>query len=226
VLRGTIHWGVVRFALLLAAVGGCQFRLNPAQGGGSGTDAASDVAVDVMADAQPAPFVLDGLRWTIPCITPLGNQNCSCATAATTTMVTVPGTGTWNVTVRIRGALEGLVYGHGTAPPPGSGWYVGGDTNGDGGDNVYELTISSPAQHYYLNDGPSGNNYSIAFDYMATFPVDGGATATFYSTGQDGLQWANYDHDGQAIRFTGVTTTPDPYDGQFAQLDVVTASPR
>ena len=213
-----------RIALLLL-VAGCQFRLNAAQGGGS-ADAAADVAVDMAPDAPLAPFVLDGLRWTIPCITPLGNQNCSCTTTPLTTVVSVPGTGQWNVTVQIRGALEGLVYGGGTSAGSTSGWYVGGNTNGDGGDNIYELTISSPAQHYYVNNGPSGNNYSIAFDYMATLPIDGGATATFYSTGQDGLQWANYNSSGQPIRFPGVMTTPDPYDGQFAQLDVISAVPR
>lgn len=211
--------------MLLVLVAGCQFRLHAEQSGPT-SDAAADVAADGTPDASPAPFVLDGLRWTIPCITPLGNQNCSCTTTPLTTVVSVAGAARWNVTVRIRGALEGLVYGNGAAAGGTSGWYVGGDTNGDGGDNVYELTISSPAQHYYLNDGSSGHNYSIAFDYMATFPIDGGATATFYSTGQDGLQWANYDSTGQPITFQGVTTTPSPYDGQFAQLDVISAVPR
>jgi hypothetical protein len=66
----------------------------------------------------------------------------------------------------------------------------------------------------------------MKLDYMASFLVDGGATAAFFSSGQDTLQWGNYDSSGNPITFAGVTTNPDPYDGQFAQLDVISAVPQ
>jgi hypothetical protein len=86
------------------------------------------------------------------------------------------------------------------------------------------MDVSAPAQHYYLNNGVPGCNCSRRFDYTVQFPIDGNATVTFTATGQDALQWANFDATHTPITFGGVTTTPDPYLGQFAQLDVITVS--
>jgi hypothetical protein len=216
----------LRAALVLVlATSGCAFHARAAGGGGdAAVDAAADPAADAEADAAPpAPTAMNGQHWLIPCLVDKGNQNCTCSTMPGMETVTIPGTQHWNVTVRIRGVMEGFTYQQGM-PTVGSGWYVGGNGTNDGGDNIYELTISSPPQHYFLNQGPTGHNYSVAYDYMANVMVDGGATVTFYSSGQDGLQWANYDQNSQHIQFAGVTTVPDPYNGQFAQLDVINAT--
>jgi hypothetical protein len=224
--------GLARLAVLAVLAVGCQFHARAAATGDAAADGhadATDAIADAVADATvdgpdlSALDVLNGQHWLVPCITPQGNQNCTCSSATNVSSVTIPGTTHWMVTVHIRGALEGLTYARGMGPTA-TGWYVGGDKNGDNGDNLYELTVSSPAQHFFLNNGSTGHNYSIAFDYQATFAVDGGATVGFTATGQDSLQWANYDLDGQPITFAGVQTTPDPYDGQFAQLDVISAT--
>ena len=128
----------------------------------------------------------------------------------------------WLVTVHIRGAMEAMGYGGGMQVP--TAWYAGGQPS-DLGNNYYKLTISSPPQTFWLNPGVPTGQRSFRYDYTATLLVDGGAIATFSTSGQDGLQWANYDGTGP-ITFAGVTTTPNPYDGQFAQLDVMTAIPQ
>jgi hypothetical protein len=61
----------------------------------------------------------------------------------------------------------------------------------------------------------------IAFDYIVDFDVDDGADVSFIADGQDGQQWENVDATGTPVVFAGVTTNPDPYNGQFAQLDVL-----
>jgi hypothetical protein len=140
--------------------------------------------------------------------------------------VVVAGTATdrWMVTARIRGVMEAITYAGGTNGS--AGWNANG-TPGDGADNYYELSVSAPVQHFYLNGGTPTAYESFVYDYTASFEVDGGATITYESNGQDGLQWGNYgpapDHTPWTI--SGVTTTPSPYDGQFAQLDVVSAVP-
>jgi len=58
---------------------------------------------------------------------------------------------------------------------------------------------------------------------MATFMVDPGATVTFDANGQDGSQLGNLNASSMPITIPGVTTTPSPYNGQFVQLDVVSA---
>lgn len=165
-----------------------------------------------------------GQRWLLPCTTgDLGNYNCNCANTALTQTVTISGTQRWSVTVRVRGVMEAIGYNGGAAGD--GGWYTGG-TPADTADNFYELAVSQPAQHFYLNRGTPTAQQSFLYDEMATFEVDGGATIMFVANGQDGLQWGNYGPGPSHTPWTipGVTTTPAPYDGQFAQLDVVSAT--
>jgi hypothetical protein len=54
----------------------------------------------------------------------------------------------------------------------------------------------------------------------ASFPIDGGATATLYAHVQDGRQLSDHDLNGIPLRIDGVNVA-SPYNGQFAQLDVV-----
>jgi len=205
----------------------CGFREGHAPGDGAPVvaDVRADAAIDVPVDAQAAPFAMSGQHWHLPCTSAdLGNYNCYCATGPQDETVTIGGTSSqrWAVTVHIRGVMEAIGYSGGAAG--NSGWYVGG-VPGDGADNYYELSVSLPAQHYYLNRGTPTGQQSFLYDYMATFEVDGTATITYEANGQDGLQWGNYDPSHTPWTIAGVTTTPSPYVGQFAQLDVMSAVP-
>jgi hypothetical protein len=208
-------WPAVVVAVVVA---GCQFRHGQAE---PDVQTARDATVDVAPDASPAPpFAMAGQRWLLPCLNNLGNYNCNCAATPVQQTVTIAGTQRWQVTIRIRGVMEAIGYSGGTAGS--GGWYVGG-IPGDGADNTYELTVSTPSQHFYLNLGAPTGQQSFVYDFTAMFEVDGGATITFIADGQDGLQWGNYGPSHTPWTIPGVTTTPSPYDGQFAQLDVLDA---
>lgn len=209
----------MRAVLAVVLASACGFGPVPSSAPGTG-DAGDDALVDGPPDAidLTAPNVLAGQRWLLPCTNNLGNHNCNCVAPQMQT-ATVPGDGTkhYMVTVRIRGAMEQITYTGGSGV---GGWYIGGFT-ADTADNIYRMDVSSPPQHYFLNNGVAGCTCSMRYDYTASFPIDGGAAVTFTATGQDTLQWGNYDSSFTPITFSGITTTPDPYDGQFAQLDVV-----
>jgi len=185
-------------------------------------DASSDAAPDATPDAPYAPFAMSGQLWHLPCLDYAGNYNCHCVTGAQDQTVMIAGTGRWMVTVRIRGVMEAMGYGGGTAGS--GGWYAGGTPN-DTANNYYELKVSNPNSHFYLNRGTPTGQQSFAYDYTASFEVDGGATITYEANGQDGLQWGNWGPTHMPFTIPGVMTTPDPYDGQFAQLDVISAAP-
>jgi len=166
-----------------------------------------------------------GARWLLPCTTgDLGDFNCNCAGSPIVQQVTLTGRSSdhWMVAIHVRGVMEALAYGNGAATA--TGWYIGGDTNGDNADNLYELAISSPAAHYYLNNGTPTAQQSFAYDETENIVVDGDATITFTANGQDGLQWGNDDPTHRPFVISGITSPAQPYDGQFAVLDVLSAT--
>jgi hypothetical protein len=214
----------VRGWLVIATVGSaCSFEAGTLERRDGGTMIDEAGTADAVPDAPPpAPFTLTGARWLLPCTNNLGNNNCNCP-APQIQMVTLMGDATrWTVTVRVRGIMEAIGYSGGT--PGTDGWYVGGNPN-DGANNVYRVDVSSPPQHYWLNRGTPTARRSFLYDYEATLLIDGNATVTFSSSGQDTLQWGNYDGASQPMTIAGITGIPQPYDGQFAYLDVLAATP-
>ena len=220
---------------LFAVLAGCGFHgpgeLVPA---GDGSIASTDAPADPDARvsdagvgtpdvlAVPAPFALTGVHWLLPCSMDHDPNNtaCHCGTMTTSAAVATGGGAHWHVAARVRGVMEHMAY---TGGAMDGGWYKGG-APGNGGDNVYELTISAPAAHYYLNPGSGSQNHSWPYDYTVAFDIDAGATATFAATGQDGIQWMGVDASAQAIAIAGVTDPGQPYDGQWARLDVTAAT--
>jgi len=200
--------------------------------GGTCVTGACCTAADCGAD--PAGFVcttehacvdvagtLDGLLWLLPCAP--GATGTSCATTPTTsasaTMGGTPGV-TYDVTVRLRGVVEQKTYPAGCTS---GAWSSGGVINGDPY-NVYRITVSSPAQTYYVNAGTSNITHTWALDYQQTFRVDAGATVTLFADVVDGAEIRNLDATGTPISIPGVAVA-QPYDGQFVQLDVVAVTP-
>ncbi len=180
-------------------------------------------AIDAAPDAPlAAPFALTGAWWLLPCQNDLGNNNCNCPPPTTTT-VTLGGMAStrWTVTVRIRGVMEAIGYNGGSAGT--GGWYEGGNAN-DASNNIYRLDVSSPARRFWINRGTPTGMRSFLYDYEESFQIDGGATVTFYASGQDTLQWGNYDANDQPLTIAGLTEIMQPYDGQFAHLEVVSAT--
>jgi hypothetical protein len=118
--------------------------------------------------------------------------------------------------------MEAITYSGGSTGT--SGWYEGGSP-GDGANNVYRITVSSPSRTYWINRGTPTGQRSFLYDYQETLEIDGNATVTFFASGQDTLQWGNYDGNGTPMTINSLAGITQPFDGQFAHLEVLTATP-
>lgn len=168
-----------------------------------------DVIDDITAE-------LSGLRWEMPCTGGASFGNCTCEDPEDqTTVLSGESSTTYNVTLRFRGVIEPKDYTGGSND--GEFFQVGGSPAA-GNNNIYSLIVSNPSQTYYLNrfhDGASGDMNII--DYTATIPIAGGASVTLRSESIEGVQHDNSDD----LVVPGVPPDPEPYDGQFIQMDVV-----
>lgn len=166
---------------------------------------------------------LNGLRWEIPCGTDADAVTCNVTDPATQTATLTGAAGTtYTVSLRFRGVVEQKTYTGGTADSAAGGYfYTGGAENGDGY-NVYQLSISSPAQTFFLNAGASGITNCWPIDYTETMPIAAGATITLSATAKDGLEIKNRDAaTGAPIVVPDVPPAPNAYAGQFIQIDVL-----
>jgi hypothetical protein len=120
------------------------------------------------------------------------------------------------VTLRFRGVIELKTYNGGTQ----DGYFlVGGSDNGDGW-NVYELDVSDPPGHYFLNAGSSGIYRVWLLDITKTIPVAAGASVTLKADAKDNAIIRNTDGTNPIV-VPGVPPAPEPYNGQFIQMDVI-----
>ncbi len=207
--------------IALAACGGDPARHTPdAARGDAAIDAAPDAPPDACTTCQVAGS-LTGLLWQLPCGADISVPVCA-TTPETTVSATVAGTPgvTYDVTVHLRGVVEQKTY---TGGCQDQSWLSGGADNGDTY-NVYELSISSPPQHYFLNTGASGITHSFVIDYEKSFRADAGATVTLYAASKDNQEIKNIDANGQPLTVAG-TTVQQPYNGQFIEMDVVSVVP-
>jgi hypothetical protein len=92
---------------------------------------------------------------------------------------------------------------------------------------IYSLTVSDPPATYYFNSGQSGagvggNPTVYPIDYNVTIPVQGGATVTLLGNSVDLVEVANQTDGlgGDPISLPG-TNIPQPYNGQWIQLSLV-----
>lgn len=174
-----------------------------------------DDPVHHLPDAGGPAGALDGLRWQLPCGADLGGNVCAATDAAPQT-ATVTGSGHYQVALRFRGVVETKAYTGGVV----DGYFdTGGADNGDTF-NVYALTVSAPAQTYFVNNGQSNIYNCFAIDYTETIPIDGGATVTLTAMPIDGHEIENVDANGAPIQVPGF----DVYNGQFVEMDVVSVS--
>lgn len=170
---------------------------------------------------------LSGLRWDLPCTAPNANPALCTAPGTVSKQATLAGqTGTtYLVKLRFRGVIEPNAYTGGTA----NGYFYTGGTSADPYANVYQLAVTQPAQTYYVNSGtvrPSNDLYCDAIDYEATIEVGGGAKVTLSANTKDALQIKNRDKGGTPYVIADVPPAPQPYNGQFVQMDVVSVTPK
>ena len=120
----------------------------------------------------------------------------------------------YKVTLRFRGVVEPMMYKGGQQV--GEYFYVGGEKN-NGTYNVYQISVSSPKSHYFLNRQDSVGHRIFAVDYTQTIEIDGGAELVFFGDGQNGKLITNY----KKLVIPDVAPAPAPYNGQFIQVNVV-----
>jgi len=120
----------------------------------------------------------------------------------------------YQVTLRFRGVVEPMMYKGGKEI--GEYFYIGGEKN-NGTYNVYEISVSSPEAHYFLNRQDKVGHQIFTIDYTQTIEIDGGATVTFHGDGQNGRLITNF----KKLVVPGIAPDPKPFNGQFIQVDVV-----
>jgi hypothetical protein len=206
---------------------------------------APDRAAAGDAGATGPAAVIDGTRWEVPCGTLTSNsETCTNYPAGKTSCpaggnynldrtVTFGGArGTfYDVAVRIRGVVEPKPYRGGMSD--GMHFYVGGQpvtTGEDGVYNTYSITVSSPAQSYYLNydEGKGVGHYVFTIDHMKTIRIEGGATVKFLGLDTNCSTIRNCVKTGPNCTpyiVPDVPPAPKAFDGQYIQLDVVSVTP-
>jgi len=159
---------------------------------------------------------------------------------------------TYNVTLHVRGIMEGYWYSGGMLDSTSKTFYTGGVPTIGGfssacknhtselpfmlpaeitptdncwnGFNMFALTVSAPSQHYYLNYTAEKNG-----DRPPHAVYQSDYTVTIPIQGQAKLEFYIVGSDEhQCYNFdhvvTGVTTSPSPYIGEFVQFDVVSVA--
>ena len=125
----------------------------------------------------------------------------------------------FEVTFRVRGVVEPKNF-------------AGGDVQFEhfqsGGEpvkndyNFYNIEVSDPHAVYTVNrSAEKVGHYTFPIDYRVTIPIRGGATVTMGAYDSNDVAIANHERHVLA----GVPPDPEPFDGQFFQLDVESIHP-
>jgi hypothetical protein len=178
--------------------------------------------VDDHGTCRDVAATLQGLRWEMPC-KPDHGDICTAAIDKPVKTATLGGDPAkqYDVTLHFRGVVEQQAYADGRAEQL---WYIGGRSD-NGNFNIYELQTSAPQQVFFLNAGKAGITNVWPLDYQKTIRVQGGATVTLSADAQDGRLIANVDANHKPVIVPDVPPAPQPFDGQFIQMDVVAVTP-
>jgi Glycosyl hydrolase family 10 len=89
--------------------------------------------------------------------------------------------------------------------------------------NLYNIKVSDPPATYTVNRHESKTDHFVfPIDYTITVPIRGAATVTVGAYDANDISIANY----KALVVPGAPPAPDAFDGQFFQIDVVSAVAR
>jgi len=135
---------------------------------------------------------------------------------------------TYDVTLRFQGTHEAGDYSGGTANPP---QFLAGATRQDGGLHTWlSLEVSAPQKTYNPNADGSGGSVKV-YDYMATIPIEGGATVTMKGYDIDCLMHHHCPDNtqpcmGQGLVVAGIPPAPAAFWGAFLHMTVVSVQER
>jgi hypothetical protein len=186
-------------------------------------------ALPASAEKKSPAASIDGYRFEFPCVgdlpkNPRNGADCASAivkgdpfkTDNFTSVKTFGGEKgkTYKVTLRFRGVVEPMMYKGGKRV--GEYFMIGGEKN-NGTYNVYQISVSSPKAHYFLNRQDKVGHKIFTIDYTQTIEIEGGATVTFHGNGQNGKLISNFKN----LVVKDLEPAPKPFHGQFLQVDVV-----
>ena len=127
---------------------------------------------------------------------------------------------TYDVTFHVRGVVEPKNFTGGGVQLE---HFQAGGTPVKNDYNFYSLRVSDPEGTYTFNRHEQKvGHYTFAIDYRVTIPIRAGATVTMGAYDSNDVAIANHEHHVIA----GVPPAPQPFDGQFFQLDVESAKAR
>ena len=87
--------------------------------------------------------------------------------------------------------------------------------------NFYNIEVSEPRAVYTVNrNADKVGHYTFPIDYRVTIPIRGGATVIMGAYDSNDVAIANHQRHVMA----GVPPDPQPFDGQFFQIDVESVS--
>jgi hypothetical protein len=179
-------------------------------------------------DLKKVASSIDGYRFEFPCKDPMPENPKPGADGISARMTDDPKTNDkftdvkefggeagkrYKVTLHVRGVVEQMMYKDGT--PVGERFYIGGAPN-NATYNIYKLSVSSPASHFFFNRDDKVGHRIFTIDYTASIEVDGGATITLHGDGQNGHMITNF----SKLVVPGIAPARQPFNGQFIQLDV------
>lgn len=176
-------------------------------------------ATDAAAETDPI-IVLGSLKWRLPAsgISSATGWNCPLFDSDSIVMPGAAGK-SYDVELRFQGVVELQSYTGGTLL--NNRFYVGGapDTSSSPNSNVYSMSISSPAQKFFLNYG-TDFTITVALDFTETIRIDAGATVGVFATSVDSLELQH------TRSVAGVYDPSQPYPGQWVNVSVVSIRER
>jgi hypothetical protein len=126
----------------------------------------------------------------------------------------------FDVTVHVRGVVEPKNFTGGDVQLE---HFQSGGTPVKNDYNFYNIEVSDPHAVYTVNrNADKVGHYTFPIDYAVTIPVRGGATVTLGAYDSNDVAIANH----QRHVVAGTPPDPEPFDGQFFQIDVVSIRPR
>jgi hypothetical protein len=172
---------------------------------------------------------LAGLRLEVPCANPKFNDDTECHWDQSLLQTADPrwklkreivrtfggkaGT-TYDVTLHVRGVVE---------PKNFTGGEVQQEHFQAGGEpvkndyNFYSLHVSDPEGTYTFNrNAEKVGHYTFPIDYSVSIPMRAGAVVTMGAYDSNDVAIANHQHHV----VSGVAPAPQPFDGQFFELEV------
>lgn len=210
---------------------------------GGSTTAPSDETGTSTGDPDPLEFAgeMNGYRWELPCADPSLLDTCPwdpallegaiddpAYTLHRETVVTFggdPGV-SYDVEIRIRGLTEPKDFSGGEVQQQ---YFQIGGTPGANDYNIYSITVGDPAQVYTLNRNEMGTgHYTFLLDYTVTIPIRGGTSVTMTMLDPNDIAIANPGGASGASEpyvVPEIPPFPDPFHGQFIQMDVLSVTP-